>query len=83
MLLDEPTSGLDLDHMAEVARLIKDLAARGTCVVLVTHDREFLNLCCDWVLELRRPERGTGASFRVPAGASDARRARQDPLHGF
>ncbi len=61
ILLDEPTSGLDLDHMTEVARLVRGLADKGVCVVLVTHDREFLNLCCDWAIELRWPERGCHA----------------------
>ena len=54
ILLDEPTSGLDLDHMKQVAKLVRDLSAKGATVVLVTHDREFLNRCCDSALELTR-----------------------------
>lgn len=52
LLLDEPTSGLDFEHMVEVARLVRRLAEEGSAVVLVTHDREFLNRCCDGVIEL-------------------------------
>ena len=54
ILLDEPTSGLDLDRMKLVAKLVRDLSAKGATVVLVTHDREFLNRCCDSALELTR-----------------------------
>ncbi len=54
ILLDEPTSGLDLDHMKQVAGLVRSLADRGVAVALVTHDREFLNRCCDSALELLR-----------------------------
>lgn len=54
ILLDEPTSGLDLDHMKQVAKLVRDLSAKGATVALVTHDREFLNRCCDSALELTR-----------------------------
>ena len=55
LLLDEPTSGLDFEHMVEVARLVRRLAGAGAAVVLVTHDREFLNRCCDGVIELGVP----------------------------
>ena len=38
LLLDEPTSALDPDRVAEVSQAIKDLAARGTTMLLVTHE---------------------------------------------
>ena len=53
LLLDEPTSGLDFGHMVEVSTLVKKLAARNICVVVVTHDREFLGRSCDCVYELK------------------------------
>lgn len=53
LLLDEPTSGLDLRHMAEVGRLVRSLAERGVCVIVVTHDNEFLRRSCDCIYELR------------------------------
>lgn len=55
LLLDEPTSGLDFEHMVEVARLVRRLAGAGSAVVLVAHDREFLNRCCDGVIEVGVP----------------------------
>lgn len=54
ILLDEPTIGLDLDHMGQVASLVRGLSDKGVTVVVVTHDREFLNRCCDSALELTR-----------------------------
>ena len=54
ILMDEPTSGLDLDHMKQVARLVRDLSDKRVTVVLVTHDHEFLNRCCDSALDLSR-----------------------------
>ena len=41
LLLDEPTRGLDYAMKAELGRIVADLAARGTCVVISTHDVEF------------------------------------------
>lgn len=42
LIFDEPTSGLDYAHMLEVSRLIRELAERGLCVLVITHDGEFL-----------------------------------------
>jgi cystine transport system ATP-binding protein len=41
VLFDEPTSALDRELAADVARIIKDLAARGITVVIVAHDIAF------------------------------------------
>jgi cystine transport system ATP-binding protein len=41
ILFDEPTSALDRELAADLARIIKDLAARGITVVIVTHDTAF------------------------------------------
>jgi energy-coupling factor transport system ATP-binding protein len=42
LLLDEPTRGLDEHAKARFARVIADEAARGTAVVVATHDVEFV-----------------------------------------
>ena len=52
VLFDEPTSGLDGKNMNRIADIIKELASRGKYVVVVSHDYEFLNECCDCVVEL-------------------------------
>lgn len=53
LLLDEPTSGLDLYHMIETSTLLRTMAAKGVCVLVATHDREFLSRGCDRVYELK------------------------------
>jgi heme exporter protein A len=41
LLLDEPTSGLDVGAQERLVTLIKEEAARGVSVVVVTHDATF------------------------------------------
>jgi energy-coupling factor transport system ATP-binding protein len=42
LVLDEPTSGLDMFHMREMGHLLRRLADAGTCVIVITHDVEFV-----------------------------------------
>lgn len=56
IILDEPTSGLDLRHMHEVARVIKTLQTYNVIIMIVSHDKEFLSLCCDKVIEIKNNE---------------------------
>ncbi|SER80260.1 energy-coupling factor transport system ATP-binding protein [Propionibacterium cyclohexanicum] len=41
VLLDEPTRGLDYATKAALALTVRELAARGSCVIVSTHDVEF------------------------------------------
>ncbi len=41
LLLDEPTKGMDSDFKAVFAGILRELTARGVCVILVSHDVEF------------------------------------------
>ena len=41
LLLDEPTKGVDNDFKRVFAQILKELTARGVCVVMVSHDVEF------------------------------------------
>lgn len=50
---DEPTSGLDYAHMAQVAKLLRELAASGAFVIVVTHDYELVRSIGDRVTEMR------------------------------
>jgi ATPase subunit of ABC transporter with duplicated ATPase domains len=50
VLLDEPTNNLDPDGIASLAVLLSPRAERG--VIVVSHERGFLDACCTRVLEL-------------------------------
>ena len=52
LVFDEPTSGLDFDSMVRLAALIRQLAASGRIVFIVTHDYEFVCRTCGRVLHL-------------------------------
>ncbi len=54
LVLDEPTSGLDGKHMRTLALLLREAADSGLCILIVTHDTEFIALAADEVLELQR-----------------------------
>ena len=41
MLFDEPTSALDPEMVGEVLEVMKDLAAQGMTMVVVTHEMGF------------------------------------------
>lgn len=47
VILDEPTSGLDLEHMRQVAHVVRSLTESGRTVVIVTRDPEFAIAACD------------------------------------
>jgi energy-dependent translational throttle protein EttA len=57
LLLDEPTNHLDAESVAWLEHTLQDYA--GT-VMIVTHDRYFLDNVTGWILEL---ERGRGYPF--------------------
>ncbi len=57
LLLDEPTNHLDAESVAWLEKYLKDYA--GT-VVMVTHDRYFLDNVTGWILEL---DRGQGIPY--------------------
>jgi energy-coupling factor transport system ATP-binding protein len=52
LLLDEPTRGLDYGAKERLARQLRDLAARGHCVVVATHDVELVAEVADRVIVL-------------------------------
>lgn len=52
IVLDEPTSGLDGRHMRKTALLLRRLAAGGTCIVLITHDIEFIESCVNRIVHI-------------------------------
>ena len=58
LLLDEPTNHLDAESVAWLERFLKEYAG---CVILVTHDRYFLDNITEWTLEL---DRGEGVPYK-------------------
>jgi iron complex transport system ATP-binding protein len=55
LLLDEPTASLDLAYQLELASLLRRLNhARGTTMVLCTHDLNLAAAVCDEVILLRQ-----------------------------
>ncbi len=66
LLFDEPTSALDPELEQEVVRVIKDLAAEGRTMILVTHDMRLAADVADHVIFLhqgRIGEQGPPKSF--------------------
>ena len=51
LMLDEPTNHLDAETVSWLERFLADYTG---CVILVTHDRYFLDNVVGWVLELER-----------------------------
>ena len=56
MLLDEPTRGMDRARKGDLTELTGALAARGSAVVIATHDVEFAATFADRVVLLGRGE---------------------------
>ena len=56
MLFDEPTSALDPELVGEVLAVIRDLAAEGRTMILVTHEMKFAREVSDHVIYLHQGE---------------------------
>ncbi|WP_449674653.1 ABC transporter ATP-binding protein [Eggerthellaceae bacterium PR-HUZ602407-17] len=54
MFFDEPTSGMDYKNMLAISRCIQALKNRERIIFIVSHDVEFLNLTCDYTLNIER-----------------------------
>jgi polar amino acid transport system ATP-binding protein len=54
LLFDEPTSALDPELVDEVMAVIKDVAAHGRTMVVVTHDLAFARDVADWCIFMER-----------------------------
>jgi len=71
LLLDEPTNHLDLDSIAWLEALLRDF---NGSVMLVTHDRAFLDAVCTRIVEL---DRGVLRSYPGNFSAYEARKEEQ------
>jgi ABC-type polar amino acid transport system ATPase subunit len=52
LLFDEPTSSLDPESTGEVLRVMRELAAAGMTMIVVTHELPFARDLADWVVLL-------------------------------
>jgi iron complex transport system ATP-binding protein len=61
LLMDEPTSHLDLAHKVRLAQLLRDRRARGTTVLLTTHEPDVAAAIASHVILMREGRiRGAG-----------------------
>ena len=56
LILDEPTSGLDGQNMRLIAERLKSGARNGRTILVITHDRELIESCCDTVCGIFKAE---------------------------
>lgn len=54
ILADEPTGNLDPRNSLEIMRLLEEINRRGTTVVVVTHNKEIVNLMQKRVITLKK-----------------------------
>lgn len=76
LLLDEPTNHLDAESVAWLQRYLSDY--KGT-VIMITHDRYFLDNVTGWILEI---DRGRGIPYEGNySGYLEAKRKRLEQEH--
>lgn len=54
LLADEPTGNLDPKNSRDIMRLLTEINEKGTTVVVVTHDKEMVNLMKKRVIALKK-----------------------------
>ena len=52
LILDEPTSGLDGRNMRLIAGELRSAAQSGKTILVITHDEELIDICCDYRIKL-------------------------------
>ncbi len=54
LILDEPTSGLDGQNMRLIAERLRSEARNGRTILVITHDRELIESCCDNIVDVEK-----------------------------
>lgn len=57
LILDEPTNGLDPQGIHQIRQIIKDIANKGTTILLASHLLDEVEKVCSHVVVLRKGER--------------------------
>ncbi|TCR87786.1 sugar ABC transporter ATP-binding protein [Rhizobium sp. BK376] len=78
LILDEPTRGVDIGARADIHRLIRNLAARGMAVIVVSSEPDELPDLCDRVLVMAE-----GRIVRELTGAGITRNAIVEASYAF
>ena len=80
IVLDEPTSGLDYRECMTVMETVRDMAARGSAVVMVCHDMEVVSDFADRLVVMANGEiLGSGTCAQVFANVGLMQRACVEP----
>lgn len=61
LIFDEPSSGVDRRHLQSICDQIRQVAAAGAVVLLISHDEDLLALAADRQLTLTPPSRAAAA----------------------
>jgi ABC-2 type transport system ATP-binding protein len=73
VLLDEPFSGLDPVNQLSLEAIIRDLAAKGACVVFSTHVMQHAERLCDQVVLMARGQKVFDGSVTEARSAAPRR----------
>ena len=57
LILDEPTNGLDPQGIHQIRKIINEIAAKGTTILLASHLLDEVEKVCSHVVVLRKGER--------------------------
>lgn len=63
LIYDEPTSGLDYANMLAVSQLIRSFSGGDVTQLVITHDPEFIENCCDSFILLEKGGIKASGSF--------------------
>jgi len=77
MLFDEPTSALDPELVGEVLKVIRDIAAEGRTMILVTHEMAFARDVANHVAFLHQGQIEEEGPPQKVFGTPDSERCRQ------
>ncbi len=74
LIYDEPTSGLDYANMLAVSQLIRSISGGEVTQLIITHDPEFIENCCDSFILLENGRIKASGSFSDEKSVSTLRR---------